>query len=208
MTVCSHQRMKLNYRRAEEKDFERLYHMETRSYPPDEAASAKSLMMRIRNASDFFLVAMIGENVIGFINGTLTSDQKNLTHDSMSKHEPQGATLCIHSVVISDSLRRNGHGSSMLREYVRRITARKPQVKRILLLAKQHLLGFYGAGGFVIDGESEVVHGKDLGFSARWPSNESSEEKKVRSDPILKRTGTEKNQLAKMYCALLAIRRR
>eukprot|EP00466_Bigelowiella_natans_P019378 jgi/Bigna1/128029/aug1.5_g2737 len=138
--------------------------METRSYPPDEAASAKSLMMRIQNASDFFLVAMIGEEVIGFINGTLTSDEKNLTHDSMSKHDPQGATLCIHSVVISNTLRRNGYGSSMLREYVRRITSRKPQVKRILLLAKQHLLGFYGAGGFMIDGESDVVHGKDTWF--------------------------------------------
>ena len=102
----------------------------------DEAATADGIAMRMEKAGDFFMVREESGQVIGFINGTLSTSEA-LTHDSMSKHEPdvsprfvivcrrkistpdlgsvlgrlpvlKGSTLCVHSVVTREDRRRQG----------------------------------------------------------------------------------------------------
>lgn len=38
-----------------------------------------------------------------------------LSHESMDGHDPSGPTLCIHSVVVAESLRRKGYATTMLK---------------------------------------------------------------------------------------------
>lgn len=57
-----------------------------------------------------FLVAIqhteegTGDLLVGFINATATTSEC-LTHDSMSAHEAEGHTACIHSVCVDQKFR-------------------------------------------------------------------------------------------------------
>lgn len=52
--------------------------------------------------------AQVDEELIGLINGTLTTNEDCLTEESMATHEPAGTVLCIHSVVTAEKWRRRG----------------------------------------------------------------------------------------------------
>jgi hypothetical protein len=69
----------------------------------------------MKNAPEYFYGAFMDTNehqnqLIGFVNGTLSSGP-SLEHDSMTRHDPKGRTLCIHSVVIAPELRRRGYAT-------------------------------------------------------------------------------------------------
>ncbi|KAI9994483.1 hypothetical protein PInf_011115 [Phytophthora infestans] len=66
----------------------------------------------------------------------------------MSRHDPYGSLLCIHSVVVDQTFRRRGF-------------ATQPHVKRIMLISKAKLVGFYLKCGFSVTRLSLVVHGQD-----------------------------------------------
>lgn len=145
---------------------DRAFAIESASYPEDEAATREKLQMRILEASDYFYGAFQDDGggsgppeLHGFVCGTLTTSD-TLTEEAMSAHEPEGTTLCIHSVVIEESLRRRGIATWMLSSYLASVAANTP-AERVLLLCKSHLVGFYEACGFANLGVSPVVHGQD-----------------------------------------------
>ena len=57
------------------------------------------------------------DEIVSYVCGTLTTAAA-LTHDSMSKHELEGTTLCIHSVVTEGGHRRKHIGTRTLRAYM------------------------------------------------------------------------------------------
>ena len=83
-----------------------------------------------------------------------------LTDESMSMHEADGTTLCIHSVAVPEPLRRKGIASYMLREYLSRVDG-LGFATRVLLICKEPLVGLYTGAGFENLGPSDVVHGAD-----------------------------------------------
>lgn len=134
--------------------------LESSSYPADEAASAEQIGYRVTHAGDFFRTWMKGEQVIGFVNGTATFGN-TLTEESMSTHESDGTTLCIHSVCVHPEYRRQGIATRMLQAYLAQLPA---QVEIVLLMTKKTLIPFYSKCGFKLVGKSAVVHGKDPWF--------------------------------------------
>ncbi|TMW55750.1 hypothetical protein Poli38472_010632 [Pythium oligandrum] len=150
----------------ERHDIERVIALEAASYPADEAATPDMIRFRQQHAGAFFYAAYLAEDenaLVGFVNGTLTKSQE-LEEETMSEHEPSGTTLCIHSVVVDAAHRRKGFAGAMLKEYVRIICEQELQVKRIALIAKAYLTGFYISCGFTATRLSPVVHGKDPWF--------------------------------------------
>jgi len=147
--------------RLEELGF--LLEIETSSYPEDEAVTEASLTYRINNASSCFLVARLGDQIIGFTCGTL-SNKEVLSHSTMFVHEAHGVTLNIHSVVISKQHRRKGYATKMLRGYLNIVLKNEPQISLVLLLCKSDLIQFYQNCGFKLNGASNVVHGKEQWF--------------------------------------------
>jgi len=137
--------------------------IESSSYPEDEAATRDKLRMRIEEAPEFFygVFQEVGSTskIRGFVCGTLTASG-TLTDEAMSIHEPEGTTLCIHSVVVEESMRRRGLATWMLRNYLARV-AKSTKAARVLLICKSHLVGFYEGCGFTNIGLSAVVHGQD-----------------------------------------------
>lgn len=43
------------------------------------------------------------------------SQGEELSHESMHLHDPNGQTLCIHSVVVAEKFRRRGYATEMLK---------------------------------------------------------------------------------------------
>ena len=139
--------------------------LESSSYPPDEAATAEKIEYRLKYANPFFLVCENDGQLVGFINGTLTKEE-SLTHHSMSHHDSDGSLLCIHSVVVEHSRRKQGIGSKMLRSYIDHVK-KIPSVNTIELLCKQNLQRFYENAGFTCLGPSPVEHGAEVWLSMR-----------------------------------------
>ncbi|KAF9131933.1 hypothetical protein BGW39_001099 [Mortierella sp. 14UC] len=109
--------------------------------------------------------------LVGYIVSTLVSGD-NLTHDSMSSHDPSGNAVCIHSVCISSAFQRRGVATRMLKEYLQHLQrlnnsnshASSAKLKRVLLIAHEHTIGLYSGVGFVLVGKSSVEHGPDPWF--------------------------------------------
>lgn len=76
----------------------------------------------------------------------------------MAAHDPEGALLCIHSLVVESGRRRQGLALALLAEYVRRLPS---TVTSVRLLAKAGLSPLYARAGFQLLGPSGVVHGSD-----------------------------------------------
>ena len=157
----------LFYRPATGDDLTVIAEIESNSYPPDEAASPENLRYRVENAGDYFLVGCSAgsgpggaDEIVSYVCGTLIKGE-TLTHESMSTHDADGDTLCIHSEVTEGGHRRKQIGTKTLKAYMRWITTATPQVERVLLLCKRNLIGFYEGAGWKMVGESDVVHGKD-----------------------------------------------
>jgi predicted PhzF superfamily epimerase YddE/YHI9/predicted GNAT family N-acyltransferase len=173
----------VQYRLCTANDIPVCYDIESSSYPMDEAASLSSLQYRQQNASSYFMCAVVGrssmsnvdvdvddgnhvisdsgtDTVIGFICSTRCH---TFTHDSMSIHVPDGTLLAIHSVVMKETYRRRGIATQMLQQYIQMIQSIniKSRPKKIVLLAKSHLLSFYVNCGFQVLQPSSITHGKE-----------------------------------------------
>ncbi|EEY63205.1 uncharacterized protein PITG_15429 [Phytophthora infestans T30-4] len=97
----------------------------------------------------------------------------------MSRHDPHGSLLCIHSVVVDQTFRRRGLATQLLKRYVEVILDLQPHVKRIMLISKANLVGFYVNCGFSVTRLSPVVHGQDPWFEL------SLDCKKARLPPLI-----------------------
>ena len=166
MTTTSTAVSAVSFRLATADDIDRCLTIEEASYPSDEAATLSSLRYRQEEAGDYFLCAVLDDTVIGFVCATRC---QAFTHETMSKHDPKGKLLAIHSVVIEETHRRKGIASTMLKEYCARIDSlgTKPNTKAIetiVLMAKSNLLGFYVKAGFSVLRPSDIVHGKELWY--------------------------------------------
>ena len=141
----------------------------------------ETLRYRCINAGEMFLVATEhggSENeIIGYVCGTCVNENETLTAETMgSKHEPDGAILCVHSVCVKENKRRRGVGGKLLETYLMYLKARnndrkrdnQSELKSVRLLCKKHMIPFYQNGGFTLLGESEVTHGKDAWFDCEF----------------------------------------
>jgi len=140
---------------------------ESLAYPADEAGSYEQFIYRQSVAPDLFLGAYDEgdkRQLLGFICSTL-SKSENLTHESMTIHDPEGKTICVHSVCVNPEHQRQKIGSALLEEYIRRWT--DGPYDCISLIAHEELINFYVAAGFKLIGKSEVVHGSKPWFELR-----------------------------------------
>ncbi|CAM9257080.1 unnamed protein product, partial [Laminaria digitata] len=80
---------------------------------------------------------------------------------SICSHDPDGPTLCTHSVVIVEKHRRKGYATVLIKAYLENVALTQPGVRRVCLVSKAHILGMYARCGFVVKGLSQLVFGKD-----------------------------------------------
>ena len=89
----------------------------------------------------------------------------------MSKHIPEGSSVCIHSVCVSSDHQRKGIGSALIQEYVARLERGNINgswsYRCLLLITHDYLRGFYENAGFEWSGKSNVVHGSNPWYEMR-----------------------------------------
>jgi guanine nucleotide exchange factor len=124
---------------------------------------------RQKLAPQLFLGAYAGlptsESLIGYVCATRSS-ANTLTHESMSRHEADGRSVCIHSVCVDSSYRRRGVASKLLEEYSKRLSE-DLTIHQLLLIAHDDLIQLYEGAGFEFRGKSPVEHGSRAWFELR-----------------------------------------
>lgn len=165
--------IKLEYTGATISDLDNLYELEKESYHPDEAASREQLKARIGYSQDMseppllFLVARSSsvssdgddDEIVGYLCSTISTSPL-VTDESLSMNEPQGRTICLHSVCVSPKYRHQGIATKMLNYWIDLHKQRK-QFDRIAIMSRPSLLPLYTSVGFIELGVSAVVHGPD-----------------------------------------------
>ncbi|KAG9304529.1 hypothetical protein G9A89_020093 [Geosiphon pyriformis] len=156
--------MAVNFRLVTASDVEHAFQLESQGYPEDEAASLEKLKHRQKVAPELFLGAYFpstqGSILIGFVVSTLTLEP-SITKESMSVHEPDGTTVCIHSICVDKKYRRQGIALKLLKEHIRGLDGR---YAKVALISHEYLIPLYQKAGFILKGESKVRHGKEKWF--------------------------------------------
>ncbi|KAI8997343.1 acyl-CoA N-acyltransferase [Pilobolus umbonatus] len=161
--------MRLAYRPATLADLDVVYQYEKESYHPDEAASRQQLERRINYSAEsdpfLFTVAIDTDKnkIVAFLCNTLTNEDL-VTEESMKHHDYAGSTICLHSVCVAPDRRHEGIATKLMMHWVDQIKKNKAggkQYKRITLLSRPSLVGFYESVGFKSIGISKVVHGPE-----------------------------------------------
>ncbi|KAI1319759.1 hypothetical protein EDD11_003144 [Mortierella claussenii] len=188
--------LSLHYRVLPQKDVPKAFEIESAEYPESEAATLENLVYRQAAAPLLFLGCytlatgeqrahagqqneqqLEGDSLVGYIVSTQARGM-HLTHESMSSHDPQGSSVCIHSVCVARAFQRQGIARTMMTEYLKHLqsvnkanacTAASSSreaasftcLERVLLIAHKELIGLYAGVGFELVGQSEVEHGPD-----------------------------------------------
>ncbi|KAJ1832620.1 hypothetical protein IWW55_000909 [Coemansia sp. RSA 2706] len=142
--------------------------LEASGYPEDEAASLDALLYRFNAAPHLFFGAFTSSgDLVGYVVSTQTSAPL-VTHESMSTHDAQGTTGCVHSVCVASAWQRKGLATKLLRLYtesVREYNQRaEVAVNRLALISHKYLLPLYEKAGYRVLGVSDVVHGSEPWF--------------------------------------------
>lgn len=111
--------------------------MQALGYPPDEAASKQKIEYRLRSAPGLFMAAVKASNdqIIGFTCATATTKEK-LEAETMSIHEPDGTSVCIHSVCVAMEEQRKGVATRMLNAYIQWVPQAFPSATNLQLICK------------------------------------------------------------------------
>ncbi|KAH8921796.1 acyl-CoA N-acyltransferase [Atractiella rhizophila] len=167
----------------------RALEIEQASYPASEAGTEVSFTYRLTHAPHLFYACFLPSSspsstqpsqsqanpsvteqedlredegeLVGFVCATCSASRL-VTEESFTSHSPErgaGHTVCIHSVVVSQSHRSKGLGRILLRRYLSWI--REQGYDRVALLAHRPLVGFYESVGFAFVGKSVVEHGME-----------------------------------------------
>lgn len=149
----------IEVRNANKDDLESIIQIEQDCFPVLEACDAQTFYERFHAFGDHFLVAVDHRKVIGFINGSSTSQPlliDELYHD-VSLHIPDGDYMTVFGLDVSVHYRHQGIASMLMKAYIQ--MAKDRHKKGIVLTCKDHLIAFYESFGFMHQGVSASNHG-------------------------------------------------
>ncbi|SFH93049.1 Predicted N-acetyltransferase YhbS [Tindallia magadiensis] len=151
--------MKLQIREAKMSDLDSIVEIEKRCFPEAEAASKESLQERVSIFTKSFYVAIADDKLIGFINGSVTNEQK--IHDDMFHHAdlhiPEGSYQSVFGLDVLPEYRCQGVAAQLMMHMID--CAKQHSRKGVILTCKEHLIDYYSKFGFENLGVSESVHG-------------------------------------------------
>ncbi|QUC23392.1 uncharacterized protein UV8b_07633 [Ustilaginoidea virens] len=150
--------------------------LEASAFPPSEAATREQIEYRLSVCPDIchglFVrePAASGETLIAHALATRSDGSLIREHDMAAPpgwkaaaaadggHQPEGATLALHSLAVTPAHQRRGVGRSLATRYLA-LMARVPWVRRVAILTHESLVPFYQELGFDDRGRSACAHG-------------------------------------------------
>lgn len=151
--------MEIVIRPAEAKDLEKIVYIESCCFPAAEAATYNSLKERLAAFKQSFLVAEKDNELLGFINGCITEQQKitDELFESTKLHDEAAPCQMIFGLAVHPDAQHRGIASLLMEAFI--VQARKGKRERITLTCKEQMLSFYEKFGYQDEGKSASVHG-------------------------------------------------
>ncbi|MFC4777736.1 GNAT family N-acetyltransferase [Paenibacillus sp. GCM10023252] len=158
----------LQIRPLQYEEIDQAISLELASYPAEAAASREAFLYRLEHYPEWFWSAWSGEQLVGILNGVLTSEP-HLGDELKSAHEGaiQGNHLCILTVAVDPRKRREGIGSKLLQHVLDK--SQYSALQSIVLMCEEELIPFYERAGFSLIGPSASQHGGLLWYEMSRP---------------------------------------
>lgn len=160
-------KQQLHIRHAMSDDLEKLYAIESRCFPPDEACGKEQMKERLETYSDHFWILERDGAIVSFTDG-LVSNSADLNDDmyaDVHMHTPHGRWLMILGVDTDPDWRQNGYASKCLQAAFHQSQIEK--LYGIVLTCKEEKIPFYERNGFLNEGRSTSVHGNAAWYQMR-----------------------------------------
>ena len=130
-------------------------------FPPNEACSERNMKERIAKAPELFLVAVDRETglVAGFLNGLSTDEEifRDEFFINAELYDPEGKNVMLLGLDVLPEYRRQGLGTALVEEYVRRERENGRQV--LTLTCLQDKVEMYRKMGFRDNGIANSTWG-------------------------------------------------
>jgi ribosomal protein S18 acetylase RimI-like enzyme len=152
--------MNIQFRFATINDLSTLYNIESKCFPTAEAATYESIKARLSTFPKSFVLAVYENEVIGFINGSITTElalPDKLYHD-VNLHNKAGMYQTIFGLDVLPEFQHKGVATKLMLEFIS--LAKKRNKAGLILTCKKHLITFYESFGFINKGSSNSTHGQ------------------------------------------------
>lgn len=158
----------MEIRHAQLTDWPVITAIEKVNFSPEEAASPEAMKERLVKISDTFLVAVIEDEIAGYIEGPIVS-KRYLTDDLFHKVDPnpkEGGFIAVTSLSVAEPFQGQGIGTALIAALKDLAVSQNRQ--GIHLTCHDYLIAYYEMNGFSDEGESDSKHGGALWYNMVW----------------------------------------
>lgn len=145
--------------KARQEHLDKIIEIESICFPPLEAASKQQFLERYEVFHNHFIVAIVNDQVVGFMNGAVTNEPilpDELYHDA-SLHDELGKYQTVFGIAVLPEYQHKGIASDMMNYFIE--LAKLEGREGIVLTCKDCLVGFYERFGYKCLGVSDSCHG-------------------------------------------------
>lgn len=152
-------------RNAKPEELDRLFEIESKCFPINEAATKEAMEERIEIINDTFLVAELDGEAVGLINGPVVNT-RYISDDLFEKTVPNpksGGIQTILGLAVAPEYQHQGIAAKLLEEFAKVAKAANREV--ITLTCKDYLIKYYESQGYVNMGKSDSTHGGETWYN-------------------------------------------
>lgn len=158
---------KMVIRKAKLEDLEAIAQIESICFPKEEAANKSQIKERLTAFCNHFFVAMIENEIVGFING-MVSDSDVIydeMYENVSLHNENGKWQSIFGLDVLPANQHQKIATKLMESMIE--DAKSAGREGLILTCKEHLVGFYETFGYVCYGKSQSTHGGAVWYDMR-----------------------------------------
>ncbi|KAI9591870.1 hypothetical protein BDF19DRAFT_453333 [Syncephalis fuscata] len=158
--------------------------LEKKCFPEAELEGRARLVKRHKEAPELFYGAYTIDPttdkkiLVGYLCGAASSTPR-MTQESIDKHDPEGSTLCVHTLCVDNTYRKQRVADQLIREltlyilgvnkkHMMATNSQDKRFKHVVIMAHLPLIPFYEKYGFHSIGPSEVTLGPETWYEMKY----------------------------------------
>lgn len=159
-------------RHVNQTDWEVIADIEQANFSPQEAVAANVIKERAELISDTFLVAVIANQLVGYIEGPVIAEPRLEDHlfHGVTKNPARGGYIAITSLSVAPGYQKQGIGTALLAA-MKDLAVAQDRLG-IILTCHDYLIPYYEMNGFQDQGLSASQHGGSVWYQMLWQPEE------------------------------------
>ncbi|MDF9867095.1 ribosomal protein S18 acetylase RimI-like enzyme [Bacilli bacterium PM5-3] len=152
-------------RNAKQDELERLFEIESKCFPINEAATKEAMKDRIKVINDTFLVAELDNKAVGLVNGPVVNTRfiSDDLFEEIIANPINGGIQTILGLAVDPEYQKQGIAAKLLEELAN--VAKKAKREAITLTCKDYLIKYYESQGYTNMGKSDSTHGGEVWYN-------------------------------------------